>query len=259
VKHVPTVAWRELRSMFVSPVAYAVLSLFAVLSGLFFIIHVVGFLKELERRSMFGQMTEQLNLSDHVVAYYIGSMDVVFWFLVPAITMGLFAAEKTNGTQELLLTSPLTIWDIVLGKFAAGAAFIAILVAMVAMFPGLLFAFGDPEVGKTVAGLLGMLLAGWTYVAVGAFASSVTRSQVVSFLIAVVLLLLLWMLAAISGLGVLGGTGGIGEALKWLSTGEHVQQMLAGLVDTGDIAYFAVMIGSFLLITKASVESVRWR
>jgi ABC-2 type transport system permease protein len=259
VKHVPTVAWRELRSMFVSPVAYAVMSLFAVLSGLFFIIHVVGFLKEIERRAMFGQMAEQLNLSDHVVAYYLGSMDVVFWFLVPAITMGLFAAEKTNGTQELLLTSPLTMWDIVLGKFAAGASFIAILVAMVAVFPALLFAFGDPEVGKTVAGLLGMLLAGWTYVAVGAFASSVTRSQVVSFLIAVVLLLLLWMLAAISGLGVLGGEGGVAEALKWLSTGEHVQQMLQGLVDTGDLAYFAVVIGAFLLITKASVESVRWR
>ena len=85
-------------------------------------------------------------------------MGVILLFLVPGITMGLFAAEKTNGTQELLLTSPLTIWDVVLGKFAAGAGFVAILVAMIAAFPGLLFVYGDPEVGKTVSGLLGLLL-----------------------------------------------------------------------------------------------------
>jgi ABC-2 type transport system permease protein len=162
VKHVPTVAWRELRSLFVSPVAYAVMSLFAVLSGLFFVIHVVAFLKDIERRAMFGQTTDVLNLSDHLIGPFLGSMDVVLWFLVPAVTMGLFAAEKTNGTQELLLTSPLTVWDIVLGKFAAGAAFIAILVAMLAAFPGLLFAFGDPEIGKTVSAVLATLLAGWT-------------------------------------------------------------------------------------------------
>jgi hypothetical protein len=81
----------------------------------------------------------------------------------------------------------------------------------------------------------------------------------VSFLIAVVLLLLLWMLAAIAGLGVMGGAGKISAVLEWMSTGTHFQQMLEGLVDTADLAYFAVMIGSFLLLTKASVESVRWR
>ena len=238
MKHVPTVAWRELRSLFVSPVAYGVLSLFAVLAGLFFILGVAAFADWLRQLQQF-QATDQLekiNLSDHLVAQFYDSMGVVLLFLVPGITMGLFAAEKTNGTQELLLTSPLTIWDVVLGKFAAGAGFIAILVAMVAAFPGLLFVYGDPEVGKTVSGLLGLLLVGWTYVAIGAFASSVTKSQVISFLIAFVLLLCLLLLPAISELGVLGGARGVGGALSWVSTGEHFQQMLKGLVDTGDLA-----------------------
>jgi len=259
VKHVPTVAWRELRSLFVSPVAYGVLSLFAVLAGLFFTLHVLGFVRELERFEAFGGQMQMLNLSDHLIGFFYESMGMILLFLIPGVTMGLFASEKTNGTQELLLTSPLTIWDVVLGKFAAGAGFIAILVAMVAAFPGLLFVYGDPEIGKTVSGLLGLLFIGWVYVSIGAFASSVTRSQVISFLIAFVLLLCLLLAPALSELGVLGGSNGIGGALAWISTGEHFQQMLKGLVDTRDLAYFAVIIGSFLVLTKASVESVRWR
>jgi ABC-2 type transport system permease protein len=261
VKHVPTVAWRELRSLFVSPVAYIVLSLFAVLAGFFFVLGVAAFstyVRQLEQYQALDQL-QKINLSDHLVAQFYDSMGVILLLAIPVLTMGLFAAEKTNGTQELLLTSPLTMWDVVLGKFAAAAGFIAILVAIIAAFPGLLFAYGDPEIGKTVSGLLGLLLMGWTYVSIGAFASSLTRSQIVSFLVTFALLILLLLMPAFSELGVLGGASGLGGALSWLSTGEHFQQLLKGLVDTRDLAYFAVMIGTFLLLTKASVESVRWR
>jgi ABC-2 type transport system permease protein len=261
VKHVPTVAWRELRSLFVSPVAYGVLSLFAVIAGLFFVPSVAAFnngVRELEQYQMLDQL-QKINLSDHLVTPFYETMSVIFLIAVPAITMGLFASEKTNGTQELLLTSPLTMWDVVLGKFTAGAGFIAILVAMIGAFPGLLFVYVDPEVGKTVSGLLGLLLIGWTYVSIGAFASSLTRSQVVSFLITLVLLVGLLLMPALSELGVIGGLSGLGAGLAWMSTGPHFEQLLKGLVDTRDLAYFAVIIGSFLLLTKASVESVRWR
>jgi ABC-2 type transport system permease protein len=255
------VAGRELRSLFVSPVAYGVMSLFSVLAGLFFVLGVAAFgawVQQLSQFQAFDQLQE-LNLSDHLVANFYDSMSVVLLFLVPGITMGLFAAEKTNGTQELLLTSPLTIWDIVLGKFAAAAIFVGLLVALVGAFPALLFVYGDPEKGKTFSGLLGLLLVGWTYVAIGCFASSITRSQVVGFLITFVLLLSMLLLPAISDLGVAGDGSGLGAALRWLSAGEHVQDLTKGLVDTADLAYFVVVIGSFLLLTKASIESVRWR
>jgi ABC-2 type transport system permease protein len=136
---------------------------------------------------------------------------------------------------------------------------VALLAAMVGAFPGLLFVYGDPELGKTLSGLLGILLVGWTYAAIGCFASSITRSQVVGFLITFVLLLCMLLLPAISDLGVAGDADGLGSSLRWLATGEHFQELLKGLVDTSDLAYFAVVIGSFLLLTKASVESVRWR
>ena len=261
MRHVPTVARRELRSLFVSPVAYGVLSLFAVLAGLFFVLGVAAFnswVLQLQQFQAFDRLQE-INLSDHLVANFYDSMAVVLLFLIPGITMGLFVSEKTNGTEELLLTSPLTMWDIVLGKFAAGAAFIAILALMVGAYPALLFVYGDPEVGKTAAGLLGVLLVGWTYVAIGAFASAVTRSHVVAFLVAFVLLITLWLLPAIAELGVLGDAGGAGAVLQWVSTREHFQNLLGGLVDTADLVYFGVVIGSFLLLTKTAVESVRWR
>jgi ABC-2 type transport system permease protein len=261
MRHVTTVAGRELRSLFVSPVAYLVLSLFCVLAGLFFVLGVAAFdtwVRQLMQFQAFDQLKE-LNLNDQLISNFYDTMSVVLLFLVPGITMSLFAAEKVNGTQELLLTSPLTIWDIVLGKFLGAAAFVTLLVALLACFPGLLFAYGDPELGKTASGLIGVLLVAWTYTAIGCFASSLTRSQVVGFLIAFVLLLCMLLLPAISDLGLMGDAEGLGKSLRWLSTGEHFQQLLKGLVDTADLAYFAVVIGSMLLLTRATVESVRWR
>jgi ABC-2 type transport system permease protein len=261
VRHVATVAGRELRSLFVSPVAYGVMALFSVLAGVFFILNVAWFndlLFRMQQFQAFDQL-EQLNLNEHLIGEFYGSMSVVLLFLIPGITMGLFAAEKTNGTQELLLTSPLTIWDIVLGKFGGAAIFVTLLVALVGLFPGLLFVYGDPELGRSASGLMALLLVGWTYAAIGAFASSITRSQVVAFLISFVLLLCLLLLPAISDLRVAGGDAWLGSFLRWVSTGEHFDNLVKGIVDTSDLAYFAVMIGSFLLITKTAVESARWR
>jgi len=260
VRHVGSVAGRELRGLFVSPVAYGVLSLFAILAGVFFVVTTVAFndwIFRLQQFQAFDQLS-QLNLNDHLIGQFYHSMAVVLLFLIPGITMGLFAAEKSNGTEELLLTSPLTIWDIVLGKFLAGAIFVALLVLLIGLYPGILFVYGDPELGKTLSGLLGVLLVGWTYVAIGVFASSVTRSQVVAFLLSFVLLLVLLILPAISELGV-AGTSAARELLRYLSTDAHLEELVKGLVDSSDLAYFAVMIGSFLVLTKAAVESVRWR
>ncbi len=262
MRHVTSVGGRELRSLFVSPVAYGVMSLFAILAGVFFIVDVAWFAEQLFRLQQFQAFDRmaEYNLNDNLILDFYGTMSVVLLFLIPGITMGLYAAEKTNGTQELLLTSPLTMWDIVLGKFLGAAAFVTLLVLIVALYPAILFLYGDPELGKTLSGLVGLLLVGWTYAAIGGFASSVTRSQIIAFLLSFVLLLFFLLIPAISQLGVAGGSGtGVSEALRWLSPIVHFEQLVRGLVDTADLAYFAVVIGIFLLFTKAAVESVRWR
>ena len=261
MRHITTVAGRELRGLFVSPVSYGVLSLFSILGGVFFILYLAEFSEWIFRLQQM-QATEQLetiNLSDHLVNGFYGSMSMVLLFLIPGVTMGLFASEKVNGTEELLLTSPLTVWDIVLGKFVAAALFVALLAGIVGLFPGVLFLYGDPELGKTATGLLGVLLVGWTYTAIGCFASSLTRSQVLAFLITFVILLCILLVPAMADLGVAGSAPAVAEVLRWLSTGAHFEQLSKGLIDTADLAYFAVIIGSFLFMTKAVVESVRWR
>ena len=259
MRHVASVAGRELRSLFVSPVAYGVLSLFSVLAGMFFILDLGWFEQVFLQAQQYPDQLADFNLNDGLLREFYGSISVVLLFLIPCITMGVYAAEKANGTEELLLTSPLTIWDIVLGKFAAGAIFIALLVGIVGLFASVLFIYGDPEIGKTASGLIGLLLTGWTYVAIGGVASAITRSQIVAFLIALVVLVALLLLPGIAEFGIAGNAPGVADTLRYLSVQLHFDPLLNGLVDTADLGYFAVMIGSFLVITKAAVESVRWR
>ncbi len=260
MRHVTAIAGRELRSLFASPVAYAVLVLFVVLAGFFFISGLLQFQQYVIQLQML-QLSEQLqdvNLNDHVIAQFLGVMSVVLLFLVPGITMGLFAAEKANGTQELLLTSPLTIWELVLGKFLAAALFVVLLVALLSLYPGLLFWYGDPEFPKVAAGVLALLLVGLSYAAIGTFASSVTQSQLVAFFLAFVLLLILWMLGFLTELSGSAGSAP-SELLRYLSSAEHFEAMVMGLVDTRDVAYFVVVVAASLILTKAVVESARWR
>ncbi len=192
-----------------------------------------------------------------MIAPFLNTMSVVLLFLVPGITMGLFAAEKTNGTQELLLTSPLTIWDIVLGKFLAALVFVAILIGLLGLFPAILLYFGNPEVGKTASGLLGLLAMGASYAAIGIFASSVTRSQLIAYFLSVVILLVLLLLGLVASAGV--GVEWATAFLRYLGTVDHFESLVMGLIDTRHLAYFAVMTAIPLILAKAAVESVRWR
>ena len=264
--HTLTIASRELRSLFVSPVAYVVLTLWSVIAGTFFLASLIGFqerLIQLQQYQMFQQI-ELMTLNDELIEPFIGSMWVILLFLLPAVTMGLVSSEKANGTDELLLTSPISIWDIVLGKFLAGAGFVTVMTAIVAFFPAILFVYGEPELGKTISGVLCLLFVSITYVAVGIFASSVTRSQLIAFVFTLVLLVMLGMMLpfiidiSMAGSG-LGRESGIAQTVRWMSTGSHVDRMLKGLVDTADLAYFVISSAVFLLLSKTVIESARWR
>ena len=264
--HVFTIAGRELRALFVSPVAYVVLTLWSVIAGTFFLASLIGFqerMLQLQQFQMFQEI-EATNLNDQLIEPFIGSMWVILLFLLPAVTMGLVSSEKANGTEELLLTSPISIWDIGLGKWLAGAGFVGVMTAIVAFFPALLFVYGEPEVGKTLSGVVCLLMVSITYVAVGVFASSVTRSQLIAFVLTLVLLVMLGMMLpfivdiTLAGSGV-GRDSAVAQVVGWMATGSHVDRMLQGLVDTGDLAYFAIASAVFLLLSKTVIESARWR
>ena len=266
MRHTGTIAARELRSLFVSPVAYVVLTLWSVIAGTFFLASLIGFQEQMIRYQQYQmlQQIEAMNLNDNLIEPFVGSMWVIILFLLPAVTMGLISTEKANGTEELLLTSPISIWDIVFGKFLAGVGFVTLMSAIVAFFPAILFVYGEPELGKTLSGLLSLLLVSVTYVAVGIFASSVTRNQLIAFILTFVMLLIIGMMLpfiveiTMAGSG-LGHDSALLETVRWMSTGSHVERMLKGMIDTADLAYFVVASGVFLLLSKTVIESSRWR
>jgi len=265
VRKVGTIAGRELRSLFVSPVAYVVLTLWALLGAFFFLSAVAEFQQILMRLQQFQAFDRlrDINLNDDLITPFFATMWIFLLIGVPAVTMGLFASEKANRTEELLLTSPVTIWEIVLGKYLAVAVFVTLMTVLVGFFPGLLFVYGDPELGKTAAGLLGLLLMSLSYAAMGAFASALTASQIIAFFVALIFIVIFVVLSLLANLaasqGLLGGGAWVGDLMRWLATLEHFYPMTDGLVETADLVYFAAVTASFLLLAKAAVESVRWR
>lgn len=271
MKNVFVILSREFRSLFSSPVAYIVLSLFALLTALFFVVNVISFQAYYLQLAQANQLAQlaKFNLNDELLMPFFGSMWLVLLLLIPGITMGLFTSDKANSTEELLLTSPIGIWEIVLGKYLAAAAFVGLFVVILAVFPVILFVLGagtegaTPELGKTLSGLLGLFLTGLGYAAVGAFASSVTRHQIIAFFAALVLLFVIALFSFFGQMAEMGGTFGehdwIANGLNYVATVEHLDRMLRGLIDTTDLTYFGVMIAAFLVMTKAAVESVRWR
>ena len=201
-------------------------SLFAVIAGFLFFTSVLAFdaqIVEVQQLQLFDYLAK-INLNDHLLGPFYSVIWVVMLFLIPGVTMGLFANEKAQGTQELLFTSPITIWELVLGKYLAAAVFVTLLVAIVAAYTGVLFLYGDPELWKSLAGLLGLLLVGLAYAAVGAFASSVTKNQLIAFFLALVLLFILWLLSVVADLGAAGGAMGSESA----AVGPHALALLGG-------------------------------
>jgi ABC-2 type transport system permease protein len=179
----------------------------------------------------------------------------VLVILVPVITMRSFAEEKRSGTYELLMTSPLSITEIIAGKFLGCVAFLLIMIGLTGIYPIILMAYGNPELGIMASGYLGLTLLAIAFATVGLLTSSLTENQIIAAVICLVLLLLFYVIAWPAE------TAGpvLGAVLKYLSLTEHFGEMVKGIIDTKDLTYFVSVIFLSLFLTHRSVESVRWR
>lgn len=258
MRHAGAIAAREIRSLFSTPVAWVILSSYLVLSGYFFFVGLGYFMQQqqqVQAMQMFDLLA-QLNLNTYVIGPALGSCSFILLFVVPLITMRSFAEERARGTLELLLTSPLGIWEIVLGKFLAAIGIVALLVVLTTAFPALLAVYGNPEWLQTLAGLIGLFLYGTVLAALGLFFSSLTRSQSIAALVSILGGLLLYMLGFS---GQLAPVGWARSSIQYLGIGTHFDVLLGGLVRSDDLAYFGLLAASFVLLTRAAVESLRWR
>ncbi len=256
MRNVITIAWRDIRSMFTSPIAYVVLTGFELLAGWFFFNLLSQFNRIVAVYSgLPGYDTTWVNLNDAVMSPLLQNLSVVLLIVIPMLTMRSFAEERSSGTFELLLTSPLKISEMVIGKFLAGLAILVLMIGLTAVFPLILLMFGNPEAGLILSGYIGLFGMAVAFVAVGNFTSAMTSNQIIAAVSALVISLILFVINW--------PADGAGETLKgvllYLSVTEHFRVMARGVIDTKDIVYFISLTTAFLFLTHRAVESARWK
>jgi ABC-2 type transport system permease protein len=257
MKNSLTIAGKELSGYFLQPVAYVVMTVFLLLGGFFFFALLRYFEMTLTAYAAMQnpEVLQKINLNERVIEPMLHNLAIVLVILVPAITMRSFAEEKRTGTYELLLTAPIRTGEIVAGKFIAASAFMLIMIGLAGMFPLILIAFGNPEIGVMFAGYLGLAFLAISFVSIGLFTSSLTQNQIIAAISCFGLLLLLFV---ISWPAQTGGSS-FSDLLRYLSLPDHFAQMVTGIIDTRDIVYFLSLIFVALFLTQRSVESARWR
>lgn len=226
---------REFRSYFNSPVAYVVIIVFLSIIGWFFTSNMFLF-----------------NVASMRVFFEL--VPLVFLFFVPAITMRLIAEEKKAGTLELLTTKPVLDAEIVLGKFLAAWALLA-----VTLLPTLLYALtmgllGSLDPGPVISGYIGLLLMGAVYIAIGIFASSLTENQIVAFIVSFLLILALFLMDKV----LMYVPEALASTMEFLSIDYHFSNIARGVIDSRDILYFASLLGFSLYLATLSLERRKW-
>jgi ABC-2 type transport system permease protein len=254
MRNIWTICRRELYSYFVSPIAWVLLSIFAVLSGFFTYIISASFVNASLQAQMSGQQMP-MNVNEQVIAPLFSNIAVVGLFLIPLISMRLFAEEKRQGTIELLVTSPVHDMEIVIGKWLSAVLMYGALLVVLLLDYSFLFIYGNPDWKPVATGFLGILLQGACLLALGTFISTLTKNQIVAGAVGFALALVLWILNWTTSFG----NSESVQVLNYLSIVSHMDSFSRGVIDTKDLVYYLSMIFLGLFLTSRSLESLRWR
>lgn len=248
------IANKELRAYFASPIAYVVIGFFALVFGWMYA-SILGWFVSQGMQAGLGMGPQTLNVNQQMIRPLVLNMTVVFLFMLPLVTMRTYSEEKRSGTIELLLTSPITDLQIILGKFFGALALYAVMLAVTLVHFGMLFLYGHPEWKPLVTAYVGLLLFGGCFISVGLFISSLTKNQIVAGAATFAVFLVLWVIDWIGS--ALGPTAE--EVLKYLSMTGHLDDFVKGVIDTKHVVYYLSFIVFGLFLTARSVDSERWR
>lgn len=236
ISNILAIAEKELRSYFVSPVAWVVTAMFLAMWGFLFSAILAG--------------SREANLRP-----LLGNVSVTFLFAAPLLTMRLVAEEARTGTLELLLTHPLREVELVLGKYIGSVVFLLFMFAVTLYFPALLEIFGNPDEGPMVAGYVGLILQGMAFLAIGLMASALTQNQIVAAAITFVTLLILWLSDALSRVI----SGPAGQVAQYVSITKRFEDMPRGVLDSKDVIFFLSIVVACLFIATQVIAARRWR
>ena len=252
MRNVLAIADKELRSYFASPIAYILIGFFLLPFGVFFYLYLNNFVKQSLQMAQYGGA---MNINQQVIRYVLQNASVIILFIMPMITMRTYSEEKRSGSIELLLTSPVTDLEIILGKFFGALGLYVAILAVTLLYIAVLFVYGNPEWRPIVAAYLGLLLMGGAFIAIGLLISSTTNNQIVAGVITFVGFLLFWII------GWFADTAGptVGPITSWLSITEHFDDFSKGIIDTKHVLYYLSLITFGLFLTAKTVDMERWR
>ena len=255
MKNTWIIAKRDLGSFFNSPIFYVVTTVFLIVYSYIFINILSFFSMQSMQSGQFQQMGMTLNINEMVIEPSLQNMAVILLLIIPIVTMRSFAEEKKSKTFRLLLSSPVQLNEIILGKFLACMIVIVLMIFLSSYSIGFLFVIGEPDLGPVLTGYLGVLLMAGCYVSVGVFASSLTENQIVAAVITFGFSLFMWVI----GWGAQAADSATGQVLQYLSIIEHMDRYLKGIVDTSDLAYYLSFIIFWLFLCHRALDSNRWR
>ncbi len=250
-----TILAKELRCFFVSPVLYVVGAIFLFISGLIAHLMAVNAGQQAVRFLQIQNTYAQLNLNELVFRSLFYNLDFVLMFLLPILTMRLFAEERKLQTLELLLTSPVGINELISAKYMSVLLIYVGLLSLTSLTPILLSFYSSFQWNPILTGYLALALQGGLFLACGLLASATTDNQVVAAFLSFGIILLIWLFG---GLGALLGDTTIGNVLSYLSFSEHYDRLVRGLLEAKDVVYYLSGIVLTLFIAHRVVDSHRW-
>ena len=249
---------KELRGYFASPIAWMMIGAFALLVGGFFTATLTYFIRASMQMDSIGAMGQQpppLNINQQLIRPLFMNVSVIALFVLPMLTMRTYSEEKRSGTIELLLTSPVTDFEIIAGKFLGTVAVYVLMLLVTVVHVGVLFVYGEPEWQSLATGYLGLLLMGSAFLSIGLFISSTTKNQIVAVMMTFSVLLLLWIVSWFAD----NASPTAQAVLRHLSIIEHFDDFAKGVIDTTHVVYYLSFIAFGLFLTAKSVDAERWR
>jgi ABC-2 type transport system permease protein len=248
---------KELGHYFVSPVAYAVVGVFTFICSLVFNNILSQAVLSAAQMQMQG-MSSPTDIPSAVVEQYVFFAATMLLFLTPMLTMSVYAEERKRGTMELLMTSPITEFQIVAGKFCAAFTILVGLILPSVLPVVFMYFTSDPRMPVRIilSGYLGLFLLGACLMALGTFISSLTESQIIAAVLTFAVFLLVWIIDALVPSG---SSAALTSTMGYFSVIRHLQDFVRGVIDTSGLIYYVSFIGFFVFLTVRSVDSMRWR
>lgn len=244
---------KEAQSYFSSPLAYVLIGLFSLISGIMFFNLLVTYTDGIQ--SIPQNMTQTISFVDEVVLRLFANINFLFLVFIPLITMRLFSEEKRQETLEVFWLAPVSDWQVILAKGLAAFSLIIAMLVMTGLFPLIIWGIGIKDTSILFSAYLSVILNSCAYISLGIFCSSISGNQIIAALLSILGIMFLWM---ITWGGNLNSNFLVAEIFTYIGITSHFERVLRGVIGTQDIIYYATFVLFFGFLTAKSLDRRNW-